>query len=77
MITDAVLSWFFDALSALVGLFPMGGGAPNWFENSYTFLMSFSKLLPVEHFINFIPTLAASISALVVVRIVRYFLPGG
>jgi hypothetical protein len=77
MITDAVLDFFDAALLALIGLLPLVGDRPEWVDNLSDWIFSFNYFLPMSDIWGSIPFILLVLGALILWRVVRYFLPGG
>lgn len=77
MITEALLDFFFASVDGLIGLFPDLGERPDWIASIYAYVATVNKLIGWELYLDFFPYMLGAFALLLLLRVVRYFLPGG
>jgi len=77
MITDALIGVVLGIYEALVGLLPEMPARPEAFERILNLFQATLFILPVDDLRAFAPAFFATLGLLIVVRVVRLFLPGG
>lgn len=77
MITDALMGMVLSVYEALVGVLPEMPSRPDGFEQMLNLFQVTLFILPVDDLRAFAPGFFVTLGLLVVVRVVRLFLPGG
>lgn len=77
MITDALVGAVLGLLGAIIGALPDMPEPPAAISGFWGVFVAAHAILPIDDLQAFGPTFLATLGLLVVVRVVRFFLPGG